>query len=89
VLISAGLAVTQKTLCPDISYQIPKNSTINVESTDINSFSPLSAVWISMLVILWKAQTNRYNCVDKSYTGFYSNCTKSVENRRNFIYVLK
>jgi hypothetical protein len=88
-MISAGLAVTQKTLCPGIFYQIPENPTINVESTNINLFSPLSAVWISMLLILWKAQTNRYNCVDKSYTGLYSNWTKSVENRRNFIYVLK
>jgi hypothetical protein len=51
-LISTGLAVTQKTLCPNISYQISENSTINVENMNINLFSPLSAVRFSMLVLL-------------------------------------
>jgi hypothetical protein len=57
-LISMGLEVTKiiiiiiNTLCPDISYQIPENSTINEEIMNINSFSPLSAVWFSMVVIL-------------------------------------
>ena len=39
--------MTQETLCPDISYKIPENSTINVESMYINSFLALKCSMVS------------------------------------------